>query len=117
MSEIWNSPEYRKNVEEFLRLHPYCEWHGEPTKATVVHHPKKKNGYSKKEYISLEGGIGLCKPCHFAVGKHLHLCPICKQHYFFKKRNRELMCWECFKKTEFGQVVANYYNGGRNVKQ
>jgi len=110
MNKSWQTPEYRKNVEEFLKLHPFCEFHGEPVKATVVHHPKKRGGYTEKEYISLVGCIGLCFKCHYAVKKKLRLCPVCKQHYFRpSKRKQKDRCWECFCKTPEGQPIVEYY--------
>ena len=110
MSETWKSPEYRKNVEEFLNLHPYCSWHGEPVKATVVHHNPKRQ-YAEEEYVALVDCKGLCNKCHFAVKKHLKLCPICKQHYFKPSRKKgKDRCWECFIKTPLGQNVKSYYD-------
>jgi hypothetical protein len=115
MSKTWQTPQWKKNVENFLNLHPFCEWCGKPS--TVVHHPKRKNGYSDKEYISLVGCIPLCQSCHYAVLKKLKLCPVCKQNYFkpSRKKHKE-SCYQCFIKTPFGKAVNEYYQKQREAK-
>ena len=109
LEQVWGTEEWKKNREEFLKLHPYCEWHGPPVKATTVHHPQKKNKITEQEYMSMKDAKALCKRCHFAVRKRLKLCPKCKEHYFKPKKGRE-MCWDCFSKTDFGKVVKDYYD-------
>jgi len=107
--KIWQTEEWKKNRDNFLKAHPFCQWHGPLVKSTSVHHPQKKNSISEKEYLSLKGTVALCKKCHFAIRKRLKLCPHCKTHYFKPKRGRT-MCWNCFSKTDYGKVVKDYYD-------
>lgn len=105
----WQTPEWQKNREEFFKKNPWCIWHGEPVKATVPHHPQKLGSLSQTEYVSLKGCIPFCKECNWANMKKLKLCPVCKDNYFNPKRGKRKMCWNCFVKTDFGKVVADYY--------
>jgi hypothetical protein len=111
MNATWNSKEWKRNKEAFLKVNPFCLWHGSPVKATVPHHAQRRS-LSEKSYVSLKGCIPLCQKCHYAAKKRMKLCPVCKTHYFKPRRNRK-MCWECFTKTSFGQAVKNYYDKKR----
>ncbi len=108
-TKTWQSLEWKKNKEEFLKANPNCAWCDKP--ATVPHHPQKDGTLTKEEYISLEGCIPLCDKCHFAIMKGLKLCSVCKEHYFkpSKKKHKD-RCWSCFSKTPFGQAVKKYYD-------
>jgi len=111
MNATWNSKEWKRNKEAFLKVNPFCLWHGSSVKATVPHHTQRRS-LSEKSYVSLKGCIPLCQKCHYAAKKRMKLCPVCKTHYFKPRRNRK-MCWECFTKTSFGQAVKNYYDKKR----
>ena len=104
----WRSQEWKTNRDAFLK-DKFCAWHGSPVKAEVPHHPQKRGSISGKEYLSLKDCVPLCRRCHFAAGKRLKLCPVCKQHYYKPKKGKA-MCWECFTKTGFGQAVKRYHD-------
>ena len=97
--QVWKTKEWKENREQFLKENPFCFFHGEPVKATQVHHPQKRSKQTDEEYLSLKGCLALCKPCHFALSKGLRLCPKCKIHYF-RKRKWKKGCWECYKKSQ-----------------
>jgi hypothetical protein len=114
--KTWQSPEWKKNRDEFLR-DKFCAWHGNPIRAEVPHHPQKEGSISDAEYLSLKDCIPLCKRCHFAARKGLKLCPVCKTHYYKPKRGRDPMCWNCFSKTPFGARVKQYYDNHPEFKK
>jgi len=105
--QIWQTKEWKDKAAEFVKGKS-CEWCG-TTKNLVPHHPKKKGGYTREEYLSLEGCSVLCGKCNFMEDKGYKLCPICKKKYYKPKRNHDAMCWSCFIKTPFGKNVQEYY--------
>lgn len=105
----WKSQEWKENRDKFLAEHPFCEWHGEPVKATCVHHPQKRGTISDEDYLSMKGCKALCRQCHGAIRRKLKLCPICKEHYYKPRKSKD-RCWSCFAKTPFGQAVKTYYD-------
>ncbi len=115
MSKTWQSEEWKKNRDEFLKVNPFCSWHGSPIKATVPHHPQRKGTLTEEKYLSLEGCIPLCNSCNFAAEKGLRICSICKKHYFKPNRKKKKdRCWECFSITPFGKSVKEYYEAHPN---
>jgi hypothetical protein len=107
MSSTWQTKEWKEKAAEFVK-DKTCAWCG-TTENLVPHHPKKKGGYSREEYLSLEGCIPLCKQCNFMEDKGYKLCPKCKKKYYKPKRGREPLCWNCFSQTPLGKSVKEYY--------
>lgn len=107
-ANTWRTQEWQEASAKFVK-DKKCEWCG-TTENLVPHHPKKKGGYTREEYLSFEGCIVLCSKCNFMENKDFKLCPNCKKKYFKPKRGREPMCFTCFSQTPFGQKVKEYYN-------
>jgi hypothetical protein len=107
MSNTWQTKEWKEKAAEFVKSKT-CEWCGS-TENLVPHHPRKKGGYNREEYLSLEGCVALCGRCNYMESKGFKLCPYCKKQYYKPKRSRTHMCWECFTKTSFGKSVKEYY--------
>lgn len=116
MSDIWGTEEWKERAAKFVEGE-CCVWCG-TTEKLVPHHPKKKGGYTREEYLNVEKycrtkegkKFVLCKKCNFMENKGYRLCPVCKKKYYKPKRGREPMCWGCFTKTPFGAKVKEYYD-------
>lgn len=104
---VWQTQEWKDKAAEFVKGKS-CEWCG-ATEKLVPHHPKKKGGYTREEYLSLEGCKVLCGKCNFMESKGYKICPVCKKKYFKPKRGRDAMCWDCFSQTSLGKSVKEYY--------
>lgn len=78
-SKYWQLTEWRKRRKDFIK-DKKCEWCGS-TEKLCIHHPQARGSLSDEVYTSFEGCITLCKRCHFAFHKGLHLCPVCKKNY------------------------------------
>lgn len=61
---------------------------------------------ARRESIEKDGEMLLCKRCFYARHNGYDLCPSCKAHY---KRPEYGACWECFKQTAEGKVLAEKY--------
>jgi len=108
MSNVWKTLEWRDKASVFIK-DKFCAWCGQ-TEHLVPHHPHKKGGYTREEYLSLIGCIVLCKKCNFMENKHYKLCPECKTHYYKPKHNHNKLCWNCFILTPSGKLVKEYYD-------
>ena len=103
----WQSQEWKDKAEEFVKG-KYCEWHGPTCLENLVPHLTKKN-LTHDQYMDLEKYcFVLCKNCNFQESLGKRLCPVCKEHYYKPKKKREPMCFTCFSKTPYGQIVAKY---------
>jgi hypothetical protein len=103
----WQTQEWKDKAAEFVKGKS-CEWCG-ATENLVPHHPKRKEGYTHDEYMSLEGCKVFCGKCNFMESKGFKICPVCKKKYFKPKHGREQMCWSCFSQTSLGKSVKDYY--------
>ena len=67
-SNIWQTQEWKNKAQAFV-TGKSCVWCG-TTQNLVPHHPHKKGGYTREEYLSLEGCIVLCSKCNFMENKN-----------------------------------------------
>lgn len=91
MSKPWQLSKWRKRRAEFIEGKS-CEWCGSHEGPLIIHHPQEKNTLSDEKYESFDGALVLCKRCHFALHKEMHLCPNCKKKYVPNKFD---VCFDC----------------------
>lgn len=104
---VWNTEEWKAKAAEFVK-DKFCVWCF-ATANLVPHHPKKLGGYTREEYLSLDGCIVLCGKCNFMEDKGYKICPVCHKRYYKPKRGRLPMCFDCFSGTSLGKSVKEYY--------
>ena len=110
----WQTKEWKDKAQAFV-AGKSCAWCS-ITENLVPHHPRKKGGYTREEYLSLKGCIVLCGKCNYMENKHYKLCPVCKKKYYKPRTRRKYytikrdMCWSCFIQTSYGKSVKEYYD-------
>ena len=77
---IWKTNEWKIRASAFV-YGKKCSWCGS-FHNLAPHHPRRKNGYTYLEYLSLEGCVVLCNKCHFMLHKGYRLCLYCKKKYY-----------------------------------
>jgi len=90
MSKPWQLSRWEKRRKEFIKGKS-CEWCGS-RETLAIHHPQERDSLTEAEYESFEGTMILCKRCHFALHKGMHLCPKCQKKYV---PERFEVCFNC----------------------
>lgn len=116
MSSVYQTKEWKEKAQAFV-AEEKCVWCG-TTENLVPHHPRRRGGYTREEYLNVEEFCRtkdgkkfiLCSTCNFMESKSYKLCPKCKKHYYKPKRGRT-MCWGCFTTTDpVGIKMKAYYD-------
>ena len=102
MRKPWQTPAWRKERSKLIK-DKVCEWCGSKEYLTI-HHPQEKNSLTDEEYLSLEGIIILCRRCHLAVHRGMHLCPKCKKHY---THNQYDVCFNCLPESHWKKTATH----------
>jgi hypothetical protein len=114
MRKPWLTKEWRAKRTEFLKGKS-CQWCGS-TKFLTVAHPIGRSA-SYEEYLSFNGIMALCRRCHFAQHKGLHLCPNCKKKYV---RNHFDVCFDCLplkRKKEIRKFLREEQEGDEEFER
>ncbi len=92
--EIWNSEEWKRRKEQFLRENPACCSCGGISQ--VPHHPDLEV-YGKPEYLDLSNTRPYCNRCHRGLHRGLFRCPDCGK---IVSRYEGEKCFGCLEKCD-----------------
>ncbi len=113
MRKPWATKEWRQKRTEFLK-DKSCLWCGRTEAPLAIHHPQEMNTLSDEKYMSFDGALVLCKRCHFALHKGMHLCPNCKKKYV---PNRFQVCFDCLSIERKMEIHVKQLEGAEEEKE
>lgn len=100
VKQFRNSKEWKEKREKLIQEKKKCEWCLGKEHLTPAHKHEEFN-IRKMKYIdwyrNFDNCLLLCRRCHFAQGKGMILCRICKKKYH--KWGWDT-CWDCNPKKE-----------------
>ena len=116
-SKPWGTKEWKEKRASVLKA--TCEWCGSK-KNLVLHHTNEAK-LTDEEYVLLEKDVvTICRRCHLAHHRGMHLCPECKTKY---KSDLYPYCYDCAAKkdlvcrvmteAEMAEYYAEYERIGR----